>query len=168
MPITGIKMKTRSLLGLVAVSALQITGCSTYIDANGQQKTGLTPEGAAVLQTALATAIGTGAGALMGNQPGWATGMVSGASASAISQMAVSAIPRAPRSASQYQQQYSPPYPMNYQMQQMQNPGTYNQLFTQGRNGQLIPLAPSERQLAAQLNLPVFARTANGQFVRLY
>lgn len=163
-------MKIHYLLGLVAISSLQITGCSTYIDAYGQQKTGLTPEGAAILQTAISTAIGAGTGALMNKQPGWANGMVSGAASSAIGQLAISAFPRAPRNGGQYQQAPRPPYPMNYQMQQMQQMQvtSNNQLFTQARNGQIIPLAASERQFAAQLNLPVFTRSPNGEYVRLY
>jgi hypothetical protein len=154
-------MKAISTSILVGLVSLQLTACSTYIDAYGNQRTGLTPEGAAVLQTALATAIGTGAGALMGdNQAGWATGMVSGSTASAISQLVTSAIPQAPAGTT-----YQPPYNASYQTQAMQG---YQQLYTQAQNGQLIPLSPSERQFAAQLNLPVFARTPNGQFVRLY
>jgi hypothetical protein len=154
-------MKAFNMAILAGVASLQLTACSTYIDAYGNQRTGLTPEGAAVLETALATAIGTGAGALMENQPGWASGMVSGSTASAISQLVTAAIPQVPADATTYQ----PPYNTGYQMQAMQG---YQQLYTQGQNGQLIQLSPSERQFAAQLNLPIFARTPNGQFVRLY
>lgn len=152
-------MKTIPTIILAGLAGFQLTACSTYTDAYGQQRTGLTPEGAAILQTVVAAAIGTGAGALMDNQPGWASGMVSGSASSAISQLVTSAIPTVPSDA------YQPPYNTQYQTQQMQG---QQQLYTQANNGQLIPLAPSERQFAAQLNLPIFAKTPNGQFVRLY
>lgn len=162
-------MKPSSLAILAGLASLQLTACSTYIDAYGNQRTGLTPEGAAVLQTALATAIGTGAGALMDDQPGWASGMVSGSTSSAISQLVTAAIPQVPSESANYrpnyQPPYQPPYNTNYQMQASQGS---QQLYTQGQNGQIIPLSPSERQFAAQLNLPIFARNPNGQFVRLY
>ena len=94
----------RLSLCLLAAACLTagLTGCETIVDDYGVQRQVISPQGAAVLDTLVATGVGAGSGALLKDQPGWMNGMISALSGSVTSQL-VNAVATAPQSPTQRQ-----------------------------------------------------------------
>jgi hypothetical protein len=94
----------RLTLCLLAATSLTagLTGCETIVDNYGVQRQVISPQGAAVLDTLVATGVGAGSGALLKDQPGWMNGMISALSGSVTSQL-VNAVATAPQTPNQRQ-----------------------------------------------------------------
>lgn len=88
-------MKTAHIILTLVLCSL-LGACTTYVDQNGQQRTGLSRTGASLLQAGISTGIGVASGALMNNQPGWATGGVAGLSGNVAAQAVNALVPVAP------------------------------------------------------------------------
>jgi len=106
-------MKKLSLV-LLSSTTLLLAACETVTGPNGQPRSVMTPLGAGILQTVIATGVGAGSGALLRNQQGWANGMVSGGVSSIASQAVNAFVPQTGYQQTRYAQpQYSSPqYPV--------------------------------------------------------
>jgi hypothetical protein len=99
-----ITTKCLSLTTTIGITILCLfqSGCETVPDQYGQPKQVLSRQGAAVLNTLIATGVGTASGALMKNQPGYLNGLVSSLSGSVASQL-VNSLATSPSQTPNYQ-----------------------------------------------------------------
>jgi outer membrane lipoprotein SlyB len=146
------KIHSRTIL-LTAIPALFASGCTTEIGPNGQQRSVMTPMGAAALQTVTAAGIGAGTGALMPHMNSVAAGAISAGAGSVGSQAINAFIPKASSQSSAQQSANSPLYVRT-------SDGSFVPAkirYVQQADGSYVPSYPTNRNLYRQLPNGSFA-----------
>ena len=139
------KVSTPSLL--IVSMAVLITGCTTEVGPNGQQRSVMTPLGAAGLQAVTAAGIGAGTGALMRGVNPVAAGAMSAGAGSVGSQAINAFIPKS-SSGPQYSSQ-----PQNQALYIRRGDGSFvpaQSRYTQQPDGSYAPSYSSGRTLYRQ------------------
>lgn len=162
------QIQKQILKTLALASLLSLSACETMVDQYGQTKQVMSPTGAALLNTAVATGVGAASGSLLKNQPGWMNGMISSLSGSVASQLVNSVAnqgstsrysPRPNYNTQNYQSPQNPQNPQNYYPQPMSQPMQRVNYQTYGN--QNYPSSPGGGQNQEVL----YTRLPNGQFV---
>lgn len=163
------QIQKQILKPLALASLLSLSACETMVDQYGQTKQVMSPTGAALLNTAVATGVGAASGSLLKNQPGWMNGMISSLSGSVASQLVNSVANQgstsrySPRPNYNTQNYQSPQNPQNYYPQPMSQPMSQpmQRVNYQTYGNQNYPSSPGGGQNQEVL----YTRLPNGQFV---